>query len=316
MFRQNNKSKVNHSNNDALKSIHLAGTWAIILGLVVIAIYPYGESLTYKQSQSNGLSKTTLVVTGLIVGLIVGTVLISFGIKLKRTTLSTIQSANRTLLYLAIIALIFMFLGLVSGDGDGLLNIVVLFFAVRARSQIDRKQFMAVDKARHTKTRRRTFRIIALIILVLAIVISIIRTQFKVWHFNGLSMLPNYANGQTVLATRSDKSPKIDDVVVFRFPDPAVSQVEYGLHRVVAVGGDRVIIKNGALTVYDNLHPNGYNPGSSYEPVGMQTSGRVNAVVPSGDVYVLGDNRPDSLDSRVFGPLPISDIVGKVLFKL
>jgi len=89
-----------------------------------------------------------------------------------------------------------------------------------------------------------------------------------------------------------------------------VNKISY-LKRIVAVGGDTVEFKNHKVYV------NGEELVEDYLPEGTNTEPRdFNCItVPEGSVYVLGENREKSLDSRYLGCIPIEKIEGKVLFK-
>ncbi len=89
------------------------------------------------------------------------------------------------------------------------------------------------------------------------------------------------------------------------------------IKRVIARPGERVVVSNGAITVYNKEHPDGFNPDTSgtYK-IQQTTMGDVDIVVPEGEVFVCGDNRGNSLDSRTFGPVPADDIVGKLTFRI
>jgi signal peptidase I len=106
------------------------------------------------------------------------------------------------------------------------------------------------------------------------------------------------------------RSVRRGDIVAFRYPkDPALTF----LKRVVALGGDRVEIRN------DVLHVNGQPTAESYvEHTRKRVSGyRDNLrplVVPPGHMFVLGDNRDDSEDSRYFGAVPLANVVGEPVF--
>ncbi len=165
--------------------------------------------------------------------------------------------------------------------------------------------------------------IIGCFVVVLAVYITYLATTAytigaldKAYVVNGAGMSPTLNNGQKILVAKYNilgtkllnTSVSINDIVIANVTTQGKQQQL--LKRVVAVGGDRVVIANGRLTVYDSVNPSGFDPSTSYEPAGTTTSGNVNIVVPSGYVYLLGDNRPDSLDSRVFGPVPVSSIVG------
>ncbi len=84
------------------------------------------------------------------------------------------------------------------------------------------------------------------------------------------------------------------------------------LKRVVAVGGDHVEIRDGAVYV---------NSREVSEPYvehvcGLCTMPQTHTVVPAGELYVLGDNRDRSEDSRYFGPVPESNVIGKPVMVL
>ncbi len=85
--------------------------------------------------------------------------------------------------------------------------------------------------------------------------------------------------------------------------------------RVIGLPGESVEVKDGVVTVYNPQHPNGFNPdeGQTYAKSFTDTPGDVpKFTVPDNEVFVMGDNRHNSLDSRYFGPVRSEDIVGKL----
>lgn len=90
------------------------------------------------------------------------------------------------------------------------------------------------------------------------------------------------------------------------------------IKRVIGLPGDRVVVKNGVLTIYNKQHPNGFRPDATlpYGKVIGKTSGNIDLVVPHDQIFVCGDNRGDSLDSRVFGTVPVKNIVGKLILRI
>ena len=121
------------------------------------------------------------------------------------------------------------------------------------------------------------------------------------------SMAPSYRQGDVLVvdkATYHFRDPEVNDVVVTVDPRTGETIVK----RVVAVGGDTVGIDDGQLilngeAVFDADIDNANMDGYFHGPV----------VVPEGEVFLLGDNRDTSLDSRAFGTVSVDDVQGRVI---
>jgi signal peptidase I len=99
------------------------------------------------------------------------------------------------------------------------------------------------------------------------------------------------------------------DIVVFRYPKDTT---EVYLKRVAAVGGDRVEIRDGVVYINSRAvaEPYALHRGSIYSRYEQMAS----IVVPKGKLFVLGDNRDNSSDSREWGYVPIENVIGEPMF--
>lgn len=115
--------------------------------------------------------------------------------------------------------------------------------------------------------------------------------------------------------------PNRGQVIVFKNPQfTAGNPDEYIVKRVIAFPGERVVLKDGQYTVYNQQHPNGFNPDdANHGEPGKPTAGNVDVVVPDGTLFVSGDHRQGnySFDSRNgLGYIPFYDVVGPVSMRI
>jgi signal peptidase I len=104
------------------------------------------------------------------------------------------------------------------------------------------------------------------------------------------------------------------DVVVFERP-PGASTGENGeikdlIKRVIAIGGETVEARDG------NVYVNGKQIEENYLEPGTPTDNLPLTTIPDGRVFVMGDNRTNSEDSRIFGPIDEDDIVGRAFIRV
>lgn len=91
------------------------------------------------------------------------------------------------------------------------------------------------------------------------------------------------------------------------------------IKRVIALPGERVVVRDGKITVYNIENPGGFDPDLNHEfssSIQTPTNGEVDLVVPEGEIFACGDNRVNSLDSRVFGTISGHDIIGKMVLRI
>jgi signal peptidase I len=151
-------------------------------------------------------------------------------------------------------------------------------------------------------------RSVASLVLQLAILFALIAAFFvRFPQVSGPSMSPHISSGEYVLInTLAYKFGPPDRGQIVAFHHDAFTPETY-IKRVIAVPGDRVRIDRGAVFV------NGERLNEPYVQFG-DTRSMPELVVPPQSVFVLGDNRAVSEDSRAFGPVRYSDLMGRALF--
>ena len=148
-------------------------------------------------------------------------------------------------------------------------------------------------------------------VLVAAVLLAVLMRTFLIAAFSipSESMEPVLAVGDRLLVSKLSYrigDPDPGDVVVFRTP-PSMQPSETAelIKRVVAIGGQTVGADNGQLVV------DGSSVDEEYLPADTYTRDFGPLRVPEGYVFVMGDNRRSSLDSRVFGAIAEGEIVGR-----
>ncbi|MDP9453987.1 MAG: signal peptidase I [Actinomycetota bacterium] len=153
-------------------------------------------------------------------------------------------------------------------------------------------------------------------ILVGALVVALVVTRFLIqaFYIPSASMVPTLHIDDRVLVNKLSydlHEVNRGDLVVFERPSSEVdSEIKDLIKRVVALEGETVESRDGRLYVNDAPLD------EPYLSAGVQTNGLDRQTVPPGHVFVMGDNRTDSRDSRFFGPLPEELIVGRAFVKV
>lgn len=172
-----------------------------------------------------------------------------------------------------------------------------------------------------------------LAIFLMAPILAIVLTTFvfQSYEVDGPSMETTLQNQDRLIVYKFPKTwadahgkefiPTRGEIIVFskepatEFSAPETKQL---IKRVIGVPGDHVVIENGTVTVYNEEHPTGFNPDEETKHLdpGEATSGNVDTTVEEGELFVLGDNRGNSLDSRSFGPIKTESVTGTLALRI
>jgi signal peptidase I len=145
--------------------------------------------------------------------------------------------------------------------------------------------------------------------VLLALLITLVVNSFvaRAWVVEGPSMQPNLYYGQRVMMEKVTyrflHGPQRGDVVVVKTPDSREPLIK----RVIALPGETIEMRGGSVLI---------NGQEVKEPWVKHNARRdfPATTVPPLHVFIMGDNRPDSRDSRAFGPVHLDQIEGQALF--
>ena len=172
---------------------------------------------------------------------------------------------------------------------------------------------------------------IGILFMALTVALLMIAFVFRSYQVDGPSMQDTLHNADKLIIWKVPRTwadithhpyiPQRGDIIVFsesglsQFGQTNTKQL---IKRVIGLPGDRVVVANGVYTIYNQTHPHGFDPDKTL-PYGKNipvTSGNLDVTLGPAQLFVSGDNRPDSLDSRAFGPINASQIVGKLVLRV
>lgn len=156
--------------------------------------------------------------------------------------------------------------------------------------------------------------IVIFVILAVLIVLPIRLFIAQPFVVEGESMHPTFENGDYLIVDEVSyhfEAPKRGDVIVFRYPgNPSIFYIK----RIIGLPGETVSINHGVVTI---TKTDGTKLTLTEPYVKSEDASYIHETHLGADqYYVLGDNRPNSSDSRVWGPLPAEDIMGRPILRL
>lgn len=161
------------------------------------------------------------------------------------------------------------------------------------------------------------FELTKIVVISLAIIIPVRYFLIQPFYVKGASMEPNFHDREYLIIDEISyrlKEPSRGDIVVFRYPR---NPQEFFIKRIIGLPGEKIQVKNGDVKIFNDVKMDGVILTEDYLEEGTKTYGLVDNIITlaEDEYYVLGDNRNASKDSRSFGPVNESFIIGKVLLR-
>lgn len=177
--------------------------------------------------------------------------------------------------------------------------------------------------------RRELYSTLAVIILAPLIAWLLTAFVFQSYQVDGPSMQPTLHNNDRLIVNKLGRTwtrvfggnftPRRYDIVVFSETSAALEGGKKQLiKRVIGLPGDTVSIKNGQVTIYNKEHPDGFlvdQFGPEAHSIDY-TDGNTEQKIEDGQIFVMGDNRQNSLDSRAFGAVDSKNIIGTLSVRI
>ena len=157
------------------------------------------------------------------------------------------------------------------------------------------------------------FELVQVVAVSLAIIIPVRYFLIQPFYVKGASMEPSFYDHEYLVIdelTYRFNDPERGDIVVFRYPaDPS----QFFIKRIIGLPGETVEVLEGEVKIYNDAFPNGISlDEEAYLPEEYLSVGKRVITLKADEYFVMGDNRPNSLDSRYFGAVSRDAVVGRV----
>jgi signal peptidase I len=174
---------------------------------------------------------------------------------------------------------------------------------------------------------------IAILLVAGGVAVLLISFVFRSYEVDGPSMQTTLYNEDKLIIWKVPRTwaritghqyvPKRGDIIIFTEDNLSACGQEGSkqlVKRVLGLPGDRVVVANNAVTIYNKANPKGFQPDKTlpYNKDGHipLTSGNIDLTLGPDQLFVNGDNRPDSCDSRSFGPIQTNQVIGQLVLRL
>ncbi|HET7529315.1 MAG TPA: signal peptidase I [Candidatus Saccharimonadales bacterium] len=163
-----------------------------------------------------------------------------------------------------------------------------------------------------------------------ALIIAVLLNTFVIqsYQVDGQSMEKTLQDGDRLIVDKVPRTiaridghqyvPKRGDIIIFNQQGlPGFSGEKQLIKRVIGLPGDHVVVGGGHITIYNAQHPQGFNPDTTGDyRIDQLTGLPYDGVLKSDELFVCGDNRGNSEDSRSFGPIKTDQVVAKLVLRI
>lgn len=155
--------------------------------------------------------------------------------------------------------------------------------------------------------------LVKLVVLAVIVVVPFRLYVAQPFIVDGASMDPTFKTGEYLIVdelTYHFNAPERGSILIFKYPkDPS----KYFIKRVIGLPGETVSINKGEVSIVNSLHPAGFKLTEPY--VKFEKNDTMSYTLGSGEYFVMGDNRLGSADSRLWGPVPEKNIIGRPIIR-
>jgi len=152
---------------------------------------------------------------------------------------------------------------------------------------------------------------IKVVVISLIIILPVRYFLIQPFYVKGASMQPNFYEHEYLIIneiTYRLNDPQRGEVIVFKYPkDPS----QYFIKRIIGLPGETIKVSQGKITIINQSNPQGFILNEDEYLPNIFTQGDLTFDLAMDEYFVMGDNRSASLDSRIFGPIKKSSIVGR-----
>jgi signal peptidase I len=164
-----------------------------------------------------------------------------------------------------------------------------------------------------------------------AFLIAILLNTFVIqsYQVDGESMETTLQNNDRLIVNKIPRTiakidghqfiPKRGQIIIFNQAGlPGYIGEKQLIKRVIGLPGEHVVVANGQITIYNKQHQDGFNPDKAgiYTIAAKTTVGSFDGTLGPNQLFVCGDNRPNSEDSRYFGPITTDQVVAGLILRI